>query len=475
LAIGEPFAASAPVDAERRLEAFYMGLGYRSAAVTHTVATAKDGAVSIAWTVKEGPLHRVKEVDVVGVETTSGGLVRNAITLAPGDAMSQTAIETTRRNLYEIGSFRRVDFDFGDGIQPADAGELPLTLTIRAEEPQRFQLRYGVQFSVDRSTGASGGTAVGVSVELRDRNFIGRAVQASVSAHWDPDLQTVGTLFSSPRLFGRRVRTNLYARIRYEQETVDTVSALAGAPLEDRRREVMVEQRWRPAAMWELVWGYNFSSRRFLLDRDDQHFDGGGLLAGPTVSVILDRRDSPFDATRGFFHSSSVQFGVEPLGSDLGYFRYLFRQSYYQPLARFTAAGNVRYGTLQDYSGVVPISIIDLLFNAGGTNSVRGYSEDALSAINIAGFALGGAKLLVLNGELRFPMTKRLGGAVFVDAGNTFRRIEDVSFGDLAVGAGLGLRIRTPLAPFRLDVAYPFSDAYGTRNVRVHFSIGQMF
>ena len=137
--------------------------------------------------------------------------------------MSQSAVDTTRRNLYDIGSFRRVDFDFGDSATPApDAGELPLTLTIQAEEPQRFQLKYGVQFSFDRSAGKSSGTAVGGSVELRDRNFIGRAVQASVGAHWDPDLQTVGLLFSSPRLFGKRVRTNVYVRARREQDILDS-------------------------------------------------------------------------------------------------------------------------------------------------------------------------------------------------------------------------------------------------------------
>jgi outer membrane protein assembly factor BamA len=476
LSIGEPLAASAPVEAARRLKAFYTGLGYQSAAVTHTLTTAKDGSVSIVWAVKEGPLYRVKDVNVVGAETTSGGLVRKAITLEPGDAMSQGALDTTRRNLYDIGSFRRVDFDFGDSaIQPGAPDELPRTLTIQAEEPQRFQLKYGVQFSSDRSTGKGGGTALGASLELRDRNFIGRAVQASVGAHWDPDLQIVGLLFSSPRMFGKRVRTSVYARDRREQDVLDSTSELAGATLDDRRREVTLEQRWRPASTWELVWGYNFSSRRFMLNRDDQGFDAGGPLTGPVVSVILDRRDSPFDATRGLFHSSSFQFGVQSLGSDLGYVRYLLRQSYYQPLGKLTAAGNVRYGTLQGYSGIAPISIIDQLFNAGGTNSVRGYPEDSLSAINIAGFALGGTDLLVLNGEVRFPITKRLGGAAFVDVGNTFAKIADLTLGRLALGAGLGLRIRTPLAPFRLDVAYPFSDEYGQRGVRVHFSIGQMF
>ena len=226
---------------------------------------------------------------------------------------------------------------------------------------------------------------------------------------------------------------------------------------------------------FELVWGYNLSSRRFLLDQVAQHSDGGGLLAGPVVSVILDRRDSPFDATRGLFHSSSFQFGAESLGSDLNYVRYLLRQSYYQPLGKLTVAGSIRYGTMHRYSGSTPLSIIDLFFNAGGTNSVRGYPEDSLSAINIAGFALGGTDLLVLNSELRFPITKRVGAAAFLDAGNTFGSFSQITLNRLALGAGLGVRIRTPLAPLRLDVAYPFSNEYGREGVRVHFSIGQMF
>jgi len=108
--------------------------------------------------------------------------------------MNQSAIDTTRRNLYDIGSFRRVDFDFGDSaIQVENADQLPLTLTIHAEEQQRFQLKYGVQFSFDRSSDRGGGTALGGSVELRDRNFIGRAVQASVGAHWDPETCSFST------------------------------------------------------------------------------------------------------------------------------------------------------------------------------------------------------------------------------------------------------------------------------------------
>jgi outer membrane protein insertion porin family len=485
LPIGEPFAASAPVDATRRLKNYYLELGYRNADVSYDVTTSSTGSVSIAWAVKEGPVHIVKDVNVSGAETTNAGLVQNAVTLEPGAVVSQGAVDTTRRNLYDIGSFRRVDFDFGNPATSAsDVRELPLTLGIQVEEPQRFQVRYGLQFTFDRSAGKSFGNAFGGSVELRDRNFIGRAVQASVGAHWDPDLRTLGLLFSSPRLLGKRVRTNVYVRARREQTVVDGSafddpafdgSAIDGATLDDRRRDLTFEQRTRAPGEVELVWGYNVASRVFRLNQNDQQADSGGLLAGPVFSIIFDKRDSPFDATRGLFHSSSFQFGVEKLGSDLNYFRYLLRQSYYQPLGKLTATGSVRFGTIHGFSGTTPVSVLDVLFQAGGTNSVRGYPEESLSAFNVAGFALGGTELLVLNGEVRFPIRKLLSGAAFVDAGNTFASAADIVLGKLAVGAGLGVRVRTPLAPLRLDVAYPFNAPNGQSGVRVHFSIGQMF
>ena len=62
-----------------------------------------------------------------------------------------------------------------------------------------------------------------------------------------------------------------------------------------------------------------------------------------------------------------------------------------------------------------------------------------------------------------------------MDAGNTFASPADIALGRLAVGAGLGLRVRTPLAPLRLDFAYPFSSEFGQSGLRIHFSIGQMF
>ena len=133
----------------------------------------------------------------------------------------------------------------------------------------------------------------------------------------------------------------------------------------------------------------------------------------------------------------------------------------------------MRWGRLLPLGGVPPLTAFDLFFNAGGTESVRGYSQDELAAYDFLGAPLGGTKLLVVNGELRAPLIWRLGGVLFADAGNTFREPQPIRFRDLAVGLGVGLRINTPLAPVRIDFGFPRSlDKSG---FRWHFSIGQMF
>ena len=60
------------------------------------------------------------------------------------------------------------------------------------------------------------------------------------------------------------------------------------------------------------------------------------------------------------------------------------------------------------------------------------------------------------------------GLAAFVDAGNA---VDSLSGARLALGYGVGVRVRTPLGPFRLDVAY----GQDVHTVRVHFSVGLTF
>jgi outer membrane protein assembly factor BamA len=284
-------------------------------------------------------------------------------------------------------------------------------------------------------------------------------------------------LWSVPRLGSRRIRTNFYADTRNE-ERARTEEVI----FRDLETTMTVEQRWRPRTPVELSWGYRYNRRdlRFLdAANEDNRIDFNFYLASLAGAVVIDRRDNMFDAKRGWLTSMTVEWGLQAIGSDFDYLRTTARGSYFLPVGPVTLASNVRWGDVTALKGTPTLIGLDLFYTAGGTQTVRGYEQDSLSAFNpeIFGTVIvaGGSKLLVLNEEVRFPLFGLFSGAAFVDAGNTFTDQTGIVLGDLAVGAGLGLRIRTPLAPVRIDVGFPVSSKTGQTGARWHFSIGQIF
>ena len=95
----------------------------------------------------------------------------------------------------------------------------------------------------------------------------------------------------------------------------------------------------------------------------------------------------------------------------------------------------------------------EVLFRAGGPNSLRGFSAEALAY---------------------YPAQGRLGGAVFYDIGNVYGRLEDIGF-DLKHSVGFGLRYDSVIGLLRADIAFPLNKPPGERSYRVLFGLGQAF
>jgi translocation and assembly module TamA len=119
--------------------------------------------------------------------------------------------------------------------------------------------------------------------------------------------------------------------------------------------------------------------------------------------------------------------------------------------------------TLSNALNEVPKS---LRFFAGGQNSVRGYAFEALGEKNAAGEVVGGKHLLTSSAEYEHPLANKWSAAAFVDAGNAFDTTTNLS---MKVGAGVGVRWKSPLGPVRADVAVPKDN---TRDVQFYFSLG---
>jgi outer membrane protein insertion porin family len=121
-------------------------------------------------------------------------------------------------------------------------------------------------------------------------------------------------------------------------------------------------------------------------------------------------------------------------------------------------------------------------FFAGGDTTIRGYALDSVGApetISSQGFPIGGSALVIFNVELRAPVWRDLGAAVFVDAGNVFRQASEFDLSRLRGASGFGLRYRSPIGPIRVDLGFKMDRRMiGGRlepRTAIHFSIGQAF
>ena len=184
------------------------------------------------------------------------------------------------------------------------------------------------------------------------------------------------------------------------------------------------------------------------------------------------------------FHSSTVEYGFEPGDGVIAFAKYFAQHYHYWQAGPLVLATAGRLGLARGLgsSDVIPSE----RFFAGGGNTVRGYAQDSLGPRNFFDDSAGGNTLLVFNQEARFPIYRWVSGVGFIDAGNVFASVGDVSLSGIAVGAGFGLRLDSPVGLLRFDYGFaltrdhvsPDQPSGGVDTIplgQFFFSIGQAF
>lgn len=208
---------------------------------------------------------------------------------------------------------------------------------------------------------------------------------------------------------------------------------------------------------------------------NDLSFSGSGTDDLFTVQLGLGRdlRDDPSDPTKGY----ALRFGLEqsaPIGSgSILMTRLRGSFSYFVPvkLTKFTKgpqalAFNVQAGTI--IGNLPPYEA----FTLGGTSSIRGYGEGEVGS---------GRSFMQATAEYRFPLLDFLGGVggvFFFDVGSNLGTQSNVpgrpgivrGKPGVGFGYGVGLRVKTPIGPVRLD--YGINDEGDNQ---FHFGFGQRF
>lgn len=342
-----------------------------------------------------------------------------------------------------------------------------MRIPVTVEEWPSLRLRYGFQAAEERRLDEVEGRDLvpGISADLVRRSLFGRPI--SVGGAFD--LRTrdqEGRVFARvPTLFGLPVESLLTAN-RSRRPIGDSERI-------DMRTGVAWEQQVRIRQHLRASYSYRFERSRTDLPPDE--------FLGPLPPVIIslarlvasaawDSRNDPGDTSRGTLVSTVLEYAPEALGSDIRFVKTLTQAYHFRPWRGIVLASAARVGTAQALGGQE--LILSERFFAGGSRTVRGVPEASLGERDFLDEAIGGEGLIVLNQEVRIPLHRWFRAVGFVDAGNAFATLGDMSLRGLVGSTGVGLRIVTPVVMVRVDYGRVVWNGSGHRWM---FGIGQAF
>lgn len=179
--------------------------------------------------------------------------------------------------------------------------------------------------------------------------------------------------------------------------------------------------------------------------------DNFGLTRSITLEHVTDTRDNIYNPTEGNKVNISLEVGA--FGGDFDYQKASIEHQHYR------VAGD--HDQVWAFRGMYGYGRGDLTefnkFRLGGQGSLRGYRDDQFR----------GDRMILGSIEYRFPLAKKIQGALFTDFGGVWDT--GLRPRNLKGSIGVGISLNTPMGPFRLDYGR------GSQGGRFHFSVGTSF
>jgi outer membrane protein assembly complex protein YaeT len=478
LSEGSRLTLSAEAQAITRVAQELQNRGYPDPNVSTERIEEAPKRVRVIVRVRPGPTAVFGPVEIVGNSEVDENVVRRQLTFEPGDPYSRLDLTNSRRRIASLNLFQFVSVDVLDD-QP-DAARLATRVTVAETEPRELHFSFG--YGTEEQLGAE--------ATWEHLNFFGGARTAGVRGKWSSLDRGAEVHITQPYLFHPNLSLSLRGRNWYANEPAfravsrggrgsilwapaSTFSATMSFINEFERSTVSAEALADPSLRDELI----------ALGLDPTTGVQDGTLAA--LAMDLERRTTTdvLNPREGYVVSTTLEQAGGWLPGSFNYYNVAGEARAYQPIGeQVTLAGRVRAASIGPMGAPSDVPFFKRYF-LGGSTSLRGWGRFEVGPLSELGLPIGGNSLFEASSEVRFPITGKLRGVVFVDAGNVWRNAWDMNLGDLLWDAGPGLRYETPFGPIRFDVAYQLKQLEGlhidgtpqTRRWRMHFSIGQAF
>ena len=456
LSEGQPWWPEREVEAAGALKRAYARRGFDEAVVTpHPGTPDAEGRIPLAFEVAEGSAYRLGEVTVRGNTKTKRKRILSLGDERPGRPLDSGQLAEHQARLSRLGVFDTVSITSAP-VPGSDPPEKSVLVEV-VDRPTRY-----VEYGLDLNTGRG----LEVAVTVGERNLFGNAVNGSLSALAGKKRQSYVLNVGQPSLFGTRLYNAIKATYTFDK-TYDTFS------LQTVGLETGLSWEFDPKQILTII--YKLEEQTPVDIRPgtkDEPFPTAARIGSITPTISLDRRDDPFLTTKGTYLLLRDKVSRTFLGGDSDFGRLEADARKFRDLGEaVTLATALRSGYARMH-GTSELPVGER-FYVGGASTHRGFREKELGPKGEDGSSLGGTSYLVANLELRMPLLGPFEGGVFLDVGNAWEGRIDVS--DLRWAAGVGLRLRTPIGPLRVDGGYLIDQRQGESRTVLHFAIGHAF
>ena len=437
---------------------------------------------------ESGPLAHYGPIEIAGNSSVEDSTIRRQLTYRPGQLYRQSRLQESQRKLYnqELFQFANVEPLREEG-QPT---EIPTRVTVTEGKHRKVNVAVGYG-TEEKARG---------EIDWRHVNFFGGARTAGVLARYSSLDRGVRLRLNEPYFFSPRQSLNLTGQAWYTDEpayklntaggraTVSRVFPRGGGPVLGSRPTTVLSlgyalEREDYAISNEALQDLSFRDELIALGLDPRTGTGVGTRSAIILEAGRNTTDNVLDARRGYFTSVHLEQAGRWLGGTFDYYEITAEGRYYRALGPAVVAVQARGGSIDAFGEPrTKIPFFKRYFLGGATN-LRGWGRFEVAPLSGAGLPIGGTTFMFASVELRAPLWNRLGGVLFLDAGNVWTDPWSVDLGDVRYDVGPGLRYTTPIGPIRVDLGYQLNPIPGllvngeeqARRFRLHFSIGQAF
>jgi outer membrane protein insertion porin family len=447
----------------------YMECGVRPA----TLLNKETKTINISYSITEGILSYVNEIRITGNSKTKDKVIRRELRLYPGQRFDGDKLKKSKQRLYDLGYFDEVIFDTEPTGEP---DKKDLEVSVKEAKTGEFSFGGGYS-SVDRLIGfaeiaqrnfdiTNFKTFTGAGQILRIKAEIGYVRQNYTISFTEP------WIFGYPYLFG----FDLFNFDRDKKESL-------GYGYSEKRTGANLR-------FGKELTDYDRADLRYRIERikigdvsDDalsalKDEEGRNTISSLGLTLTRDTTDSKFNPMEGHILSGTAENAGGPLGGDKDFYKLTgFANFFFNYQKSLVLELKATGGWAKEYDDSQSVPIYERFF-AGGANTVRGYKERSIGPRDeITQDPIGGEAMLVANAELTYPVFKNFKIAAFYDIGNVWHSTDKtISAKDFKAGTGVGVRVKTPIGPVKVDLGYPLNENHDDKQkIRFHFSMTRGF